>query len=296
MACCKSTGQSGIALLSAILVVLVASAIIVSITHQEAFSIRKTSRIQLMDKARLYALGLEDWARLFLSKDRKESSIDHLGEDWAIGIPGLPIEGGFLSGYLEDEQGKFNLNNLLGSEESLNRFNRLCNNLNVDTTFVPALLDWLDEDFEVRYPDGAEENYQTYRVANREMVDISELLLVKNVTPEIYQLLKPHITVLPGATSMNVNTMSETIFLSLGDNLDADAFIEAREEEEFSDLQQMTERLQIPLEEAGLSVSTDYFSAHGQVTLGDQALLFNTLIHRDSAGKTVILSRTLGRT
>ncbi|MCH7880131.1 MAG: type II secretion system minor pseudopilin GspK [Proteobacteria bacterium] len=295
MACYKSTGQSGIALLSAILVVLVASAIIVSITHQEAFSIRKTSRIQLMDKARLYALGLEDWARLFLAKDRKESSIDHLGEDWATGIPGLPIEGGFLSGYLEDEQGKFNLNNLLGSEESLNRFNRLCNNLNVDTTFVPALLDWLDEDFEVRYPDGAEENYQTYRVANREMVDISELLLVKNVTPEIYQLLKPHITVLPGATSMNVNTMSETIFLSLGDNLDADAFIEAREEEEFSDLQQMTERLQIPLEEAGLSVSTDYFSAHGQVTLGDQSLLFNTLIHRDSAGKTVILSRTLGQ-
>jgi general secretion pathway protein K len=161
---------------------------------------------------------------------------------------------------------------------------------------VPALLDWLDEDFEVRYPDGAEENYQTYRVANREMVDISELLLVKNVTPEIYQLLKPHITVLPGATSMNVNTMSETIFLSLGDNLDADAFIEAREEEEFSDLQQMTERLQIPLEEAGLSVSTDYFSAHGQVTLGEQALLFNTLIHRDSAGKTLILSRTLGQT
>ncbi len=295
MACSKSTGQSGIALLSAILVVLVASAIIVSITHQEAFSIRKTSRIQLMDKARLYALGLEDWARLFLAKDRKESSIDHLGEDWATGIPGLPIEGGFLSGYLEDEQGKFNLNNLLGSEESLNRFNRLCNNLNVDTTFVPALLDWLDEDFEVRYPDGAEENYQTYRVANREMVDISELLLVKNVTPEIYQLLKPHITVLPGATSMNVNTMSETIFLSLGDNLDADAFIEARDEEEFSDLQQMTERLQIPLEEAGLSVSTDYFSAHGQVTLGDQSLLFNTLIHRDSAGKTVILSRTLGQ-
>lgn len=296
MACYKSTGQSGIALLSAILVVLVASAIVVSITHQEAFSIRKTSRILLMDQARLYALGLEDWARLFLSKDRQDSSIDHLGEDWAMGIPGLPIEGGFLSGYLEDEQGKFNLNNLLGSEESLNRFNRLCNNLNVDTTFVPALLDWLDEDFDVRYPDGAEENYPTYRVANREMVDISELLLVNNVTPEIYQRLKPHITALPSGTYMNVNTMSETIFLSLGDNLNADAFIEARENEEFSDLQNLIERLQIPLVEAGLSVSTDYFSAHGQVTLGEQVLFFNTLIHRDSEGNTAIVSRTLGQT
>ncbi len=296
MACYKSKRLSGIALLSAILVVLVASAIIVSMTHQEVFSIRKTSRIQLMDKARLYALGLEDWARLFLSKDRKDSSIDYLGEDWAIGIPGLPIEGGFLSGYLEDEQGKFNLNNLLDSEESINRFKRLCNNLNVDTTFLPALLDWLDEDFDVRYPDGAEENYQSYRVANREIVDISELMLVKNVTPEIYQLLKPHITALPGVTSLNVNTMSETIFLSLGENLNGEAFIKEREKEEFSDVQNLIERLQIPLVETGLSVSTDYFLAHGQVTLGEQDIFLNTLIHRDSKGKTTVISRTLGQT
>lgn len=292
---CKPSGESGIALLSAILVLVIASVISVSIAHQGAFSIRKTSRIQLMDKARHYALGLEDWARIFLSKDRKDSSVDHLGEDWAIGIPGLPIEGGFLAGYLEDEQAKFNINNLLGSEESVNRFKRLCNNLNVDTTFVPALLDWLDEDFEVRYPDGAEENYDSYRVANREMVDVSELFLVKNVTTEIFQTLRPHIAALPGPTKLNVNTMSETIFLSLGDDLEADAFIDEREEKEFSDVQDFIQRLQLTLEESGLSVSTNYFSAHGQVTVGEQELSLNSLIYRDSEGKTVIISRTLGR-
>lgn len=292
---CKPSGESGIALLSAILVLVIASVISVSIAHQGAFSIRKTSRIQLMDKARHYALGLEDWARIFLSKDRKDSSVDHLGEDWAIGIPGLPIEGGFLAGYLEDEQAKFNLNNLLGSEESVNRFKRLCNNLNVDTTFVPALLDWLDEDFEVRYPDGAEENYESYRVANREMVDVSELFLVKNVTPEIFQTLRPYIAALPGPTKLNVNTMSETIFLSLGDDLEADAFIDEREEKEFSDVQDFIQRLQLTLEESGLSVSTNYFLAHGQVTVGEQELSLNSLIYRDSEGKTLIISRTLGR-
>lgn len=292
---CKPSGESGIALLSAILVLVIASVISVSIAHQGAFSIRKTSRIQLMDKARHYALGLEDWARIFLSKDRKDSSVDHLGEDWAIGIPGLPIEGGFLAGFLEDEQAKFNLNNLLGSEESVNRFKRLCNNLNVDTTFVPALLDWLDDDFEVRYPDGAEENYDSYRVANREMVDVSELFLVKNVTPEIFQTLRPYIAALPGPTKLNVNTMSETIFLSLGDDLEADAFIDEREEKEFSDVQDFIQRLQLTLEESGLSVSTNYFLAHGQVTVGEQELSLNSLIYRDSEGKTVIISRTLGR-
>ena len=57
-----------------------------------------------------------------------------------------------------------------------------------------------------RYPDGMEENYETYRVANREMADISELLLVHNVTPEIYEKLKPHITALPTPTTRSAST------------------------------------------------------------------------------------------
>ena len=288
-------GQAGIALLSAILITLTATAIIVSITHEEAFSIRKTARIQLMDRARLYALGLEDYAQIILQKDRKDSNIDHLDEDWAIGVPGLPIEAGFLSGFIEDEQARFNINNLLASEEWVNRFRRLCNNLEVDTTFIPALLDWIDEDFDVRYPDGAEEHYETYRVANRPMVDISELMLVMHVTPEIYASLKPYITALPTTTNVNVNTISETVFLSLGENLNADLFNEERDEEEFSSIQNFIERLQIPLEESGLSVSTEYFHAYGQVSQVDLALNLDTLLHRDNNGNTRVIKRTLGQ-
>ena len=294
MAHCKP-GQAGIALLSAILITLTATAIIVSITHEEAFSIRKTSRILLMDRARLYAMGLEDWARIFLQKDRKDSNIDHLEEDWAVSIPGLPIENGLLSGFIEDEQAKFNINNVLASEEWLNRFKRLCNNLEVDTTFVPALLDWIDEDFEVRYPDGAEEHYETYRVSNRAMVDISELMLVKHVTPEIYASLKPYITALPTTTNINVNTISETVFLSLGEDLSADSFNEERDKEEFSSIQDFVDRLQIPIEESGLSVSTEYFHAYGQVSQSDLTLNLDSLLHRDENGKTRVIKRTLGQ-
>jgi len=294
MAHCR-LNQAGIALLSAILITLTATAIIVSISHEEAFSIRKTSRILLMDRARLYALGLEDWAQIFLQKDRKDTAIDHLGEDWAISIPGLPIEGGLLSGFIEDEQAKFNINNLLVSEEWVNRFRRLCNNLDIDTTFISALLDWIDEDFEVRYPDGAEEHYDTYRVANRAMVDTSELLLVKHVTVEIFNSLKPYITALPTTTDVNVNTISETVFLSLGENLSTDSFIQERDKEEFSSIQNFIERLQIPLEESGLSVSTEYFHAYGLVSQGDLVFNLETLLHRAENGTTRVIKRTLGQ-
>jgi general secretion pathway protein K len=295
MAFSKPGRQRGMALLFAVLIVVIASAIAVSMIHAEKFTIRKTAHIQTMDRASLYALGLEDWARIYIKQDREDSEIDHLDEDWAIGIPGLPIEGGYLSGYLEDEQAKFNLNSLIGSELAVIRFRRLCNNLEVEETFIPALMDWTDADFDVRYPDGAEEHYENYRVANRPMVDITELLLVEHVTVEIFEKLRPFITVLAPPTTINVNTMSETLYESLGEGLNASRFTEEREDDAFASIDDFVERLQLPIETEGLSVNTSYFRAHGQVVQGEMIFNLESLVFRDSNGKTLVVSRTLGQ-
>ena len=127
------------------------------------------------------------------------------------------------------------------------------------------------------------------------MVDISELLLVKNVDAELYDSLKPYITALPTTTDINVNTMSETVFLSLGQNLDAKNFNEEREKEEFSSVQNFIDRLQIPINETGLSVSTEYFHAYGQVGQGDLLLNLDSLLHRDQNANTSVVMRSLGQ-
>ncbi len=287
--------QRGLALLMAMLIVVIGTTVAVSIVHEEKFTIRKTAHIQLMDRAALYAVGLEDWARIYLKEDSEESDTDSLDEYWATGIPGLPIEGGYLTGYVEDEQARFNLNRLVVSEIALNRFRRLCDNLDVDDTFIPALMDWIDEDFDIRYPDGMEENYEDYRVANREMADISELLLVQNVTPEIYEKLKPHITALPGTSTINVNTMSEVILQSLAPDVDMSDFIEQREDDVFESVADFIARLQIPVEADGLSVDTRFFRTHGQVVQGDLLYNLTSLIYRDAEGKTRVINRTLGQ-
>ncbi len=287
--------QRGLALLMALMIVVIATTIAVSIIYEEKFTIRKTGHIYLMDRANLYAVGLEDWARIYLREDRQESTVDSLDESWASGIPGLPIEGGYLNGYLEDEQAKFNLNQLVISEVALKRFERLCDNLGVEGNFIPALMDWIDADFDIRYPDGMEENYESYRVANREMADISELLLVHNVTPEIYDKLKPHITALPTPTTLNVNTMSEVIFQSLGSEGEVSKFIEERDDSPYDSIGDFIERLQIPVEEDGLSVDTNFFRAHGQVVQGEQVFKLTSLLYRDDKGNTTVLNRTLGQ-
>ncbi len=279
----------------AILVVVAATAISVSMVHDESFQIRRTNRLQLLERSGLYAVSLEDFARLILQVDRRDSKIDDLTEDWAIGVPPTPVEAGYLGGYIEDEQSRFNINSLINSAEAVKRFTRLCNNLEVDISFIPALMDWIDEDLDVRYPDGAEENYDTYRVANRIMSDISELLLVRNVDHNMYNKLKPFITALPSTNSrLNVNTMSETVFLSLGEDLNAETFSQEREDDPFSSIENFITRMQVPLVEEGLSVSSEYFSAYGQVVQGDLEYNFQSLIHRDSQGATQVIGRSLG--
>ncbi|MFT5221663.1 MAG: general secretion pathway protein K [Gammaproteobacteria bacterium] len=287
--------QGGMALMFAVLIVIIASTLAVSVVYEGKFTIRKIGRIQSMDRAALYSYGFEDWARIYLKKDREDSKIDSLDEDWALGIPGLPIEGGYLAGYFEDEQSRFNLNSLLDSQLAVTRFERLCDNLEVEKTFIPALMDWIDPDFDVRYPDGAEEHYETYRVANRFMADVTELLLVQHVTPEIFYKLKPYITALPDSTTININTMSEVIFESLGEGLDASKFIEEREEEPFESVQAFIERLQAPIPIEGLSVDSKYFKAYGQVVQGDVSYTMASLMYRDAKGTSSIINRNLER-
>ena len=83
--------------------------------------------------------------------------------------------------------------------------------------------------------------------------------------------------------------------MSLGENLDAKDLVNAREEEEFNSVQDFIDRLQIPLEVAGLSANTDYFRAHGQVTQGDLVFSLDSLLHRDANGNTSVISRTMGQ-
>ena len=287
--------QAGLALLMAMLIVIIATTVAVSIVHEEKFTIRKTAHVDLMDRAGLYAFGLEDWAQIYLREDREDSDIDSLDEDWATSIPGLPIEGGYLGGFIEDEQARFNLNSLVVSEIAVTRFKRLCDNLEVEDSFIPALMDWIDADFDIRYPDGMEENYETYRVANREMADISELMLVEKVDQEIFEKLKPYITALPTPTTLNINTMSTTLFESLGEGLDVGKFIEERESDPYSSVEEFIERLQIPVDIEGLSVGTRFFRTHGQVVQGDQTFNMTSLVYRDDKGKTTVINRTLGQ-
>lgn len=294
--------QKGIALVMAMLIVVIATVTAVSLVHEQSFSVRKTSNLQQYDIGLLYGVGLEDYARLFLNKDAQESKIDHLGEDWAIGIPALPIEGGFLSGSIIDGQSLININNLLTDQLSRKQLTKLCKDLNINPDFIPAIIDWIDNNTEAEIPDGVEDDYYTaleipYRSANRFMVDISELKLVKGIDNEIFMKLKPFLTALPETTPLNLNTISAQIFDTLELGIDNQKFIDEREKDAFGSIDDFSTRMDIVLDEnqkQELSVTTGYFLATGVVTLYEKSITLNSLLQRDAQGQTKVISRYLG--
>jgi len=296
--------QRGIALVLAMLVVSIVTVMAVRMLNQQNFLNHRSANQLQFNQAGYFVLGMEDWASQFLQKDFKDSKIDHLDENWAIPLPQLPIEGGFISGYLQDAHSKLNLNTLLQSELNQQRLKRLCEDLEVDPAFIPALLDWMDADQEPRYPDGAEDDTYLalevpYRVANQALQDISELRQISALSSEDFAKLAPFVIALPDtSSSMNINTLPSELLATLDEELAADAIdriIEERESEAFSSIDKMMERTQINLNAEGLDVRSQFFLANGQAVQGDISYLLYSLLYRDkSKGSVSTVYRRLG--
>jgi general secretion pathway protein K len=109
--------QRGVALIMAIIVVAIGTMIAVNLIWRGTLDLRRTESALAADQGLMYVQGAEAWAADILRQDLVDSpESDHLGEQWAIELPPLPVDGGTITGRLEDLQGRFNLNNLIGAD------------------------------------------------------------------------------------------------------------------------------------------------------------------------------------
>ncbi len=122
--------QAGVALITVLLIVFLASVTAISLATLQQLAIRRSAVLLHQQQARLYTLGLEQWAAVILARDRQKNEVDHPGEEWANLPPLPPVEGGELSGRITDLQGCFNLNNLWRTAPGKQRPERNENNGN----------------------------------------------------------------------------------------------------------------------------------------------------------------------
>lgn len=290
--------QRGVAVVMAMgVVALAALAAAAMLASQSTWSRQAALSAEHAQAQALVQAGV-DWARALLSDDRRLSGVDHLGEPWALRLPPVPVDNGELDGRIDDQQGAFNLNNLVrggvASPAHLMQFRRLLQILDLPEDLADALLDWLDADSEPQPQGGAEDGYYqaqqpAYLAANRMLTEVAELAQVRGFNDGVRARLRPFVTALPLATALNVNTASPEVLAAVVSGLDledARALTARRERAYFRNLGEFLAQLPPGAVAQGNDVSTasQYFLASVRVTIGDAQARGSALLVRDSSG------------
>jgi general secretion pathway protein K len=220
--------QRGIAIITALLVVMLAATVASYLLAQQAEALTRVERATERAQLGLHATTTLEWAKSALVVQQKNSTYVALSQPWAQGLVARPIDTAIATGLLRDAQSKFNINNLVGAdgkrrEQDVEAFSRLLKILKLDPNIATAIVDWIDRDDEVSTPGGAENNYYWsqagYGAANRPISQVEELLRVKGIDDATLRKLTPFITALPTVngerTRININTTSIEILEAL---------------------------------------------------------------------------------
>jgi general secretion pathway protein K len=229
--------QRGMAIITALLVVMLAATIATFLLAQQSEALTRVERTSERAQLSLHAATTLEWARSALLAQQKNSVYVALTQPWAQGLIARPIDGAIANGLLRDAQAKFNINNLIAGDGKRRDadvlvFTRLVKSLGYDENLVNAIVDWIDRDDDISSPGGAESGYyasQTpaWRAANRPLVDLDELLRVRGIDESVLAKLSPFVTALPTLNGervrININTTSIEVLTALFPEATTDA-------------------------------------------------------------------------
>lgn len=301
------TQQRGVAIVLAMGVValaaLTATAIMVS---QSTWARQSELAADHAQAQTLIQVGV-DWTRALLSDDHRSNNVDHLGEPWALKLPPIQVENGSLSGQIDDQQGRFNLNNLVQDGKvnlaQLAHFQRLLSILGLPPALADTLADWIDEDSEPQPQGGAEDGFYLalqppYLAANRPLIDVAELVLVSGFDDGVRARLRPFVSALPVFTAVNVNTAPPEVIAAVVEDLGLDGartLVEKRNRAYFRDsndfLNQLPKGVMMATED--LSFGSNYFMVQMRVTINSAQARSAALLARTDANWPTIVWRKM---
>ena len=299
--------QQGIALITILVMVALATILAATIAKRQANTAENTAYLMRQNQSLLYAKSAEAFFSELLVDDAENAGdIDHLQENWAKPMPAFPVEDGFVSGTLQDESSKFNLNSLVNTDGTPNHqakiwFEKLLVRVGLPEKLSEAVIDWQDGDDETIGAMGAEVSYyqglpQGYLPSNSKFHSVEELKLVRGFEGQKYLQIADYVSAAPiSDTKVNINTASVMLLASLDPKLDVNAVQQALQQRQenleyfffFFDLWAIEPFTQVNPDIRNevndlLGVQSSYFKAKIEVLLSGRKRQFSSdLVRKD---------------
>ena len=188
--------QRGMAIISALLIAAVVAVLAGAMLTRQTVFTRSLEAEQLRIQGQWLLQGGLERSRQMLWDARQKDVLTRLDQPWAR------AQGGAFEGRIVDEQGKFNLRNLVNRQqvdsEQLQSFERLCRLIGVDPTVSRRISQRVIASYEppAKYP------------MLRSLDDLSG---IEGLDPNLLQRMQAYISVLPGPTWVNGNTASAEV-------------------------------------------------------------------------------------
>ena len=217
--------ETGVALLTVLLLVAVMAAVSTAILDDIRFGVRRVENARNVGQAQWYALGAESLAqariRRLFETDPNRTPDPAQWNGRAFEFP--TDDGGMIRASIADGGACFNLNSVVEGrgdlfmrrELGIEQFEALLTALNIGRAraLADTLADWIDTDSFREAQGGEDEAYalgaEAYRTGGTLLTEVSELRAISGFDAATYRRIRPYVCALPTSdlTALNLNTI-----------------------------------------------------------------------------------------
>ena len=310
--------QEGMAVISALLIAAVVAVIAAGMIERQGLLTRQVENRQMALQGQWALEGGLQLSRRVLFEQRLRDPLVGGGQPWARPMRDVPSGSVRFDGQLEDEQGKFNLRNLVVDgqvdSEALATFQRLCTLIGIGERLATTIAGQVIDSYPQRppvSPGSVGQGLQGGRAtspavaaeplpARRPMLrSVDALAGLKGMDAEALQRLRRFVTVLPALTWINGNTASAEVLAAQVPGLSlqqAMALVAERDSGRwFINRGDFVNRLRMPqlaTANVRVGINSDWFRLRGQARLGSRELPLQALLRqREGQLPDVIWSR-----
>lgn len=306
-----SSRQSGIAIVTVLLVVALAATLAASVVWRELVAVRDVENQRLSVETMWIERAAVEWARASLHAQSAMSNVAYLGQPWSTPVKDLQLvdllprdaidvngelANAYISGEVEDAQAKFNLMDLVSRPgpsapwqidgAGLEAYRRLLGALSLSPALAQVTASYILRSLEIAT---GSSNWPM------QLVSVQDLSRVPGYDASTVKALSAFVTILPDYTTVNANTAAELTLVAAIPTLSteqAHMLVQRREKAYFVSTSDVALQLAPTFASATLpagallDTNSSYFVVHCRVHSARINMRVDTLIARYGIGSS----------